>query len=1083
MFLPLEETIIMAKENEQIMLFQWRYPLIKPLESHNKITLIIPVPALPTFIYNLNNGIFGFFNLFTSLKEIEEDEKEYNGQTLFQKMSAKQENIDIEDLDYLSLKLAQVEVFNGNRLSEMDKWLSINGYNLSDRQKEHINSYLQKNWYFIGCHFNFDDEIRKEVKYISLAPIIISFPLDKNVRDRNACPVLQYPFPLLFFSDSSNIFMKVYLLAKDKMIPTTNIDCNLLYANHIPNNLFLSQFFTSQVQSELFLTKFETQREITTPVFEINFTHSPAEIYAPSNLITNSDNFDQWLNQRSHVWQDNVNKDNEFLYITQEFCLQNGRLPKPFEFKNLVIQYYASSFSPYNPFTGKLWKTEGSPGDLLYTFKDDSFSIKFYDFWGNIAHKINGIYNQEELIKSFFKGLAECEQLSKDKLIFLLVCKYFSEYPLKILGNDSFPTMAYIEPFFTEIITNMLKDGFLTSTEKPVDQLWDYFLYEEFKNEIEMKYSDYTGDNYITFKNPVLSVILEESFHLNKFREIFLKIFTIMKEPSVPLEKTFLYLLGKLLLENTLKDKTGTYELLTKWLKERTIFPDTSHFKNYPILFYLYLLWLKYHFSDSEEEGITRTFEKAAIIFIIENWNLLPSSLQDSVMEYLINSPSLSVVGTILNRHDNIIPLLQQLPLMWIAKPEFKYRKEIYIDIAINYPKRVQPLKDILYNLFQGYNYYLQRHVVKELGSNYKQLPSFLQERVLAVKNQHERIEKLVESAWVYYEMDLLNEALNEYQKVLTIDPRDADMHYGLGLVYAQLRQHDNAINEFKITVEIDPTFASAYNNLGTIYKRLARWEDALVEYQRAITMNPKKPVYYFNLGTVYHALAHKSADLKEKTILQKKSLETFKQAIRLDEQFSLAHLHLGNIYSEQEDWESAESEYKDAIKNDTNNVELYFRLGKVYHFKKLYNKAIDVFTKALEIDPHHLGALLYTGIASQILGRLEPAIEKYKFVLKINPKYLEAYYHLSTALIAINQLEEAESVCIKALSIDPKYLNIYNQLGISYYKRKQYDKAIDIYKQAIETDPDYTRILNNLALVYDDMNNKEELKERCTEI
>lgn len=1083
MFLPLEETIIISKENEQVMLFQWRYLLDKSLEGSYQSTLIIPVPTLPTFIYNLNSGLFGFFNLFTSLlKEREDDEKEYNGKTIFQKMTARQAKLDIGELDFSPVKLSQIEFFNSKHLSEMTYWLSINGYHLSDIQKEHINFYLQKNWYFIGCHFSLDDEIKKDVKYITLAPIIVSFPLESNTVTKDN---LHYPFPILPFSDSQNICMNVYLLSKDKMKPINREDCKLLYANHIPNNLFLSQFFTSQAQSELFLTKFETQREMNKPDFQINFGHSPVEIYSPPNLVTNSDDFEEWLKQKSHLWEDNVNKDDEFLYIIQEFCLQNGRLPKPFEFKNLITQYYFASFSPYNPFTEKSWQNDGCPGDLLYSCKDDSFSIKFYDFWGNIIHKINGIYNKEELIKSFFKGLSEFECLNKEKIVFLLICKYFSEYPLKILGNDSFPTMAYIESFFVETITNMVKNSCLESLSKPIDQLWDYFLYEEFKNEIELKYSEYTGDNYIAFKNPVLSVILEESFNLSYFREIFLKIFTNMGELAASLEKTFLYLLGKLLLENTLKDRSGNYVLLKQWLKERAVFPDTFHFKNYPTLFYLYLLWAKHHFND-EEEGIIRSFEKAAIVFIGENWDVLSSYLQDIVMEYLIHSPSISVVTTILNRYENIIPTLQQLPFIWLNSSEFKYKKEVYADIAINYPKRTQQLRDILYNFFQGYNYYLQRQVAKELGNNYKQLPSFLQECILEAKNQHDKIEELMESAWIYYEMDLLNEALNEYQKIFSIDPRDASMHYGLGLVYAQLRQHDNAINEFKRAIEIDSTFASAYNNLGTIYKRLAKWENASIEYQKAITINPQKTVYYFNLGTVYHALAHKAVDSKEKETLGNKALELFKQAIRLDEKFSLAHLHLGNIYFEQENWELAETEYKDAIKNDTHNSELYFRLGKVYHFKKLYKKAVDAYNKALEIDPHHLGSLLYTGIDLQHQGQIEQAIEKYRFVLKNNPKYLEAYYHLTTALIFLNTLDEAEELCVKALSIDPKYLNIYNQLGIVYYKKKQYEKSIDIYKQALEIDPNYTNILNNLALVYDDMNNKEyalELYKKVIEI
>jgi hypothetical protein len=65
-----------------------------------------------------------------------------------------------------------------------------------------------------------------------------------------------------------------------------------------------------------------------------------------------------------------------------------------------------------------------------------------------------------------------------------------------------------------------------------------------------------------------------------------------------------------------------------------------------------------------------------------------------------------------------------------------------------------------------------------------------------------------------------------------TLNPRDADAHYQLGLIYAQRRQYDAAIERFRKATEIDANEPDAFYQLGRIAREQGRYGEA-IEYCR----------------------------------------------------------------------------------------------------------------------------------------------------------------------------------------------------------------------------------------------------------
>jgi Tfp pilus assembly protein PilF len=100
---------------------------------------------------------------------------------------------------------------------------------------------------------------------------------------------------------------------------------------------------------------------------------------------------------------------------------------------------------------------------------------------------------------------------------------------------------------------------------------------------------------------------------------------------------------------------------------------------------------------------------------------------------------------------------------------------------------------------------------------------------------------------------------LRQQMEIATTNPRDADAHYQLGLIYQQRRQYTEAIARFQKAIEIDPTEAEAQFQLGRIANEQGRFDDAIRFLKTAAGLNEKlsSGEVWRELGTAYFGAGH----------------------------------------------------------------------------------------------------------------------------------------------------------------------------------------------------------------------------------
>jgi hypothetical protein len=99
-----------------------------------------------------------------------------------------------------------------------------------------------------------------------------------------------------------------------------------------------------------------------------------------------------------------------------------------------------------------------------------------------------------------------------------------------------------------------------------------------------------------------------------------------------------------------------------------------------------------------------------------------------------------------------------------------------------------------------------------------------------------------------YYQAGMLDKALLEYKKALSIDPKYKKAYYNLADIYRQKGMLDEAISEYKKALAIDPGYKDAHNNLGVVYRQKGMLDEAILEYKKALAIDPDFKAAHYNM-------------------------------------------------------------------------------------------------------------------------------------------------------------------------------------------------------------------------------------------
>jgi Flp pilus assembly protein TadD len=163
------------------------------------------------------------------------------------------------------------------------------------------------------------------------------------------------------------------------------------------------------------------------------------------------------------------------------------------------------------------------------------------------------------------------------------------------------------------------------------------------------------------------------------------------------------------------------------------------------------------------------------------------------------------------------------------------------------------------------------------------------------------------------------------YETMLKADPRDAELHDDVALLYLGLGQPAEAVRHFHASAAIKPDAPQAHFNLGTALAQAGRLDEAVAAFRTALA---KRPGY------------------------------------------TLAHNNLGQVLLAQGKTGEALTHLQEAVRLDAANPQALFGLAEAYAAVGSYAEAIDALDRALK-QP------MPEALAKQVLARREQHLRR----------------------------------------------------------------------------------------------------------
>ena len=332
----------------------------------------------------------------------------------------------------------------------------------------------------------------------------------------------------------------------------------------------------------------------------------------------------------------------------------------------------------------------------------------------------------------------------------------------------------------------------------------------------------------------------------------------------------------------------------------------------------------------------------------------------------------------------------------------------------------------------------------------------------------------LIKTAYAYYQRGDWDRALEEYHKLVDIDPGDlnvlnilADIYAKKGDVKEALRQYDlvaqgydqknqvdKVLQVYKRMIKLSPSdleLQTAVRNLVQKYlDRAAQLEesdpDRVIEIYRSILK--AEPNRFDATTRMARALVKKQQKFQAVELLLNMAealdpdtqagrlLDTLQMVVEIDpvnvearEKLSklLMAAHepaqaienlraLMEIYISRNDLEHARETAQRAI--DFGDVEAYYHLGVIHFNQERFGESLQCFRRFLQKQETHVGALKYLALCHLKLNQHAEAVQAYLRILSVyvNENLLDEAREVRQTILELDPTNEA----VKSITLDP---------------------------------------------------------------
>ena len=271
---------------------------------------------------------------------------------------------------------------------------------------------------------------------------------------------------------------------------------------------------------------------------------------------------------------------------------------------------------------------------------------------------------------------------------------------------------------------------------------------------------------------------------------------------------------------------------------------------------------------------------------------------------------------------------------------------------------------------------------------------------------------------------NVLDQAITEFEKIVSLEPKDVDDRMVLGQLYTVRHEPKKAEEQFKIAQDIEPDSEEVVLNLARLYAESGDIEHA-AKVIEAVPVSDRTSKMEFALGAAYDQLKRP----KDAIAAYKRAADIEPGDVHTMNALAQALLSGGQL-------DEALKVYRDLAQANPDDVNTLIRISEIQRRQGKYEDALTTIRKAVKKDPNSLEAGYNQGLLLDVLGRYDEAASEYEHMVDLTSHANGAY--------------TAEEKNNRGIFLE--------RLGAVYHEQNKTDMAIATYQKMIDLGGDQAR-------------------------
>ncbi|CAD8075242.1 unnamed protein product [Paramecium sonneborni] len=329
----------------------------------------------------------------------------------------------------------------------------------------------------------------------------------------------------------------------------------------------------------------------------------------------------------------------------------------------------------------------------------------------------------------------------------------------------------------------------------------------------------------------------------------------------------------------------------------------------------------------------------------------------------------------------------------------------------------------------------------------------------LILKSSKKVLTKIILLVIYLIRQSKFKEALKELETIEDLHSESPDFYYWKGLAFLGMNDYQKALEYCEQAIKYDPYHKLALAEIGNIYILTQKYQEAHQIFLELLKLDQNSFEAHLGIGFVRTQIN----DFKT-------AQEHYESALNSGIEEKIASLNYGHMLFKQKNYDLALKFYTKALTIDKEYLSAFQAIGNLYHKQQKYNELLQFCDQNNNNQSWKTHILSLKGSAYFGLMQYDLAQQAFEMILNEDQNSTEALYGISKCLKAQGKYSQALNILEKILKHSQKNKKILNLKASLQILLQRYQQALQTCDELFEMDANDSYSFYLRGLVYMNM-------------